>query len=83
MYTSFKVSITVLTHPRYRTCRVSGLVQIAITLKLPGTGILSVMAGSDNPSFPTIETVSNPPQLPFDHPQGVWILAEDFAEDFG
>jgi hypothetical protein len=32
MYTSFKVSITVLTHHRYNTCRVSGLVQIAITL---------------------------------------------------
>jgi hypothetical protein len=41
------------------------------------------MAGFDNPSCPTIETVSNAPQLPFDHPQGVWILAEDFAEDFG
>jgi hypothetical protein len=27
--------------------------------------------------------VSNAPQLPFDHPQGVWILAEDFAKDFG
>jgi hypothetical protein len=32
MYTSFKVSITVLTHRRYNTCRASGLVQIAITL---------------------------------------------------
>jgi len=32
MDTSFKVSITVLTHRRYNTCRVSGLVQIAITL---------------------------------------------------
>src|SRR6266576_5237763 len=32
MYTSFKVSITVLTHPRYNTCRVSGLVQIPISL---------------------------------------------------
>jgi hypothetical protein len=32
MYTSFKVSITVLTHPRYNTCRVSGLVKIAISL---------------------------------------------------
>jgi hypothetical protein len=31
MYTSFKVSITVLTHRRYNTCRASGLVQIAYT----------------------------------------------------
>jgi hypothetical protein len=30
MYTSFKVSITVLTYRRYNTCRASGLVQIAI-----------------------------------------------------
>src|SRR6266478_9074534 len=32
MYTSFKVSITVLTHRRYSTCRASGLVQIAASL---------------------------------------------------
>jgi hypothetical protein len=32
MDTSFKVSITVLTHPRYSTCRASGLVQIPLTL---------------------------------------------------
>jgi hypothetical protein len=32
MYTSFKVSITVLTHRRYSTCRASGLVLIAIGL---------------------------------------------------
>jgi hypothetical protein len=37
------------------------------------------MAGFDNPSCPTVETVFNAPQLPFDHPQGVWILAEDFG----
>jgi len=36
MDTSFKVSITVLTHRRYNTCRVSGLVQIAIALIYPG-----------------------------------------------
>jgi hypothetical protein len=35
MYTSFKVSITVLTHRRYNTCRASGLVQIPISLISP------------------------------------------------
>jgi len=38
MYTSFKVSITVLTYRRYNTCRVSGLVQIAITPVIRQTG---------------------------------------------
>jgi len=44
MDTSFKVSITVLTHRPYNTCRVSGLVQIAVTLTDPRPGVLSEIA---------------------------------------